>query len=74
MAFREPQIGQCYRRVGSVSRNAVWVLTAIFTNHGIDHGRLTSVYDASDSKTLAVSVIADTRRFTLAEASDKSTD
>lgn len=74
MAFREPQIGQCYRSVGSISRNAVWVLTAIFTSHGIDHGRLSAVHDPSDSKTLAVSVIADSKRFTLAEAPDKSGD
>ena len=75
MAFKEPQIGQRYRSVGSAFRNAVWVLTEIFTSYdGIDHARLTSVHDATERKTLAVSVIADTSRFILAETADKGAD
>ena len=75
MAFKEPQIGQHYRSVGSAFRNVVWVLTEIFTSYdGIDHARLTSAHDATDQKTLAVSVIADTNRFILVETADESGD
>ena len=66
MASREPQVGEHYRSVGSVSRNAVWVITEIVSGRdGIDHARLASVQDATQRKTLAVTVIADTRRFIL---------
>jgi hypothetical protein len=74
MAAKEPQVGQQYRSVGSAFRNAAWVLTEIFTSHdGIDHARLTSTHDSTERRTLALSVVADTRRFTLAETPDKST-
>ena len=70
MAFKEPQIGQRYRSVGSAFRNAVWVLTEIFTSRdGIDHARLTSTIDATEQKTLAVSIVADTHRFVLIDKS-----
>jgi hypothetical protein len=73
MAAKPPQVGQRYRHVGTVFRNAVWVLSDIFTGRdGIEHARLTSAYDSSQSKTVALSVIADTRRFTLVENSEKS--
>lgn len=63
-----PQIGEPYRDLGSPFRNAVWILTGIFTTRdGIEHARLVSATDATESKTLALSIIADTRRFVPAE-------
>lgn len=74
MALRQPQVGDQYRNVGTTFRNAVWILSEIFTSRdGIDHARLTSASDATECRTLAVSVIADTRRFVLAETPDKIT-
>ncbi len=74
MALKEPQVGQHYRSVGSAFRNAQWVLTEIFTSRdGIGHARLTSTHDATECKTLAVSVVADPRRFILAEPREKNT-
>ncbi len=74
MASKKPQVGDQYRSVGSAFRNAAWVLTEIFTSaDGIDHARLTSTHDTTERRTLALSVIADTRRFTLAEIANKTT-
>jgi len=74
MSSKEPQIGDQYRSVGSAFRNAAWVLTEIFTSRdGIDHARLTSTHDATERRTLALSVVTDTRRFTLAETPNKNT-
>jgi hypothetical protein len=68
MASKKPQVGDQYRNVGTALRNAVWILSEIYTSRdGIEHARLTSASDATERKTLAVSVIADTRRFVLAE-------
>lgn len=68
MTSKLPQVGDQYRNVGTVFRNAVWILSEIFTSRdGIEHGRLTSASDATECRTLAVSVIADTRRFVLAD-------
>jgi hypothetical protein len=67
MALKQPQIGDQYRDVGTPFRNAVWILTEIFTSRdGIEHACLTSIADATERKTLALSVVADTRRFVLA--------
>jgi hypothetical protein len=72
MTPQEPQVGQHYRSVGSAFRNAAWILTEIFTSRdGIHHARLTSTHDSTERRTLALSVVADTRRFTLAEAIGK---
>jgi len=72
MASNQPQIGHRFKNVGTPFRTAVWVLTEIFVGpDGIDHARLTSAYDATERKTIALSVVADSRRFTLAEASRK---
>jgi len=71
MASKQPQVGDQYRNVGTAFRNAVWILSEIFTSRdGIEHARLTSASDATECKTLAVSVIADTRRFILAKTPD----
>jgi hypothetical protein len=71
MAPKQPQIGNRYRNVGTAFRNAVWILTEIFTSRdGIEHARLVSVGDAAERKTLAVSVIVDTKRFVLMETRD----
>jgi hypothetical protein len=73
MTSKDPQIGDQYRSVGSAFRNAAWVLTEIFKSRdGIDHARLTSTHDSTECRTLALSVVADTRRFTLAEAREKT--
>ena len=67
MTSKQPQIGDRYRSVGMAFRNAVWILTALFTSRdGIEHARLTSATDATENKTLALSVIADPSRFVLA--------
>ena len=71
MASKQPQVGDQYRNVGTEFRSAVWILSAIFTSRdGIEHARLTSASDATEFKTLAVSVIADTKRFVLAKTAD----
>jgi hypothetical protein len=68
MAYKQPQVGDQYRNVVTTFRNAVWILSQIYTSRdGIEHARLTSASDATESKTLAMSVIADTSRFVLAE-------
>jgi len=47
-----------------------WVLAEIFiSTDGIEYARLISAYDTTERKTLALSVIADTRRFILEEHS-----
>lgn len=69
---QQPQVGDQYRNVGSAFRNTVWNLKEIFTSrNGIEHARLSSAYDTTECKTLAVSVIADTNRFILAKAPDR---
>jgi hypothetical protein len=71
MASKQPQVGDQYRNVGTAFRSAVWILSEIFTSRdGIEHARLTSASDATEFKTLAVSVIADTKRFVLAKTAD----
>ncbi len=68
MAPKQPQIGDQFRNVGNAFHNAVWILTEIFTSRdGIEHARLTSAGNAMESKTLALSVIADPKRFVPAE-------
>jgi hypothetical protein len=74
MTAKEPQVGDQYRSVGSAFRHAAWVVTEIFTSRdGIDHARLTSTHDVTERRTLALSVVADTRRFTLAGTPNKTT-
>lgn len=74
MASKQPQVGDQYRNVGSAFRNTVWNLDEIFTSrNGIEHARLSSAYDTTERKTLAVSVIADTNRFVLAKTSNGNT-
>jgi hypothetical protein len=68
MALKQPQIGDRYRDVGTPFRNAVWILTAVFISRdGIEHARLVSAGDATESKTLALSVVVDAKRFVPAE-------
>jgi hypothetical protein len=68
MTSKQPQVGDQYRTVGSAFRNTVWDLNEIFTSRdGIEHARLSSAYNTTECKTLAVSVIADTNRFILAK-------
>jgi hypothetical protein len=74
MAYKQPQVGDQYRNVGTGFRNAVWIVGQIFTTRdGIEHARLTSASDATESKTLAISVIADTSRFVAADTPDRIT-
>jgi len=74
MNLKHPQVGDQYRNVGTTFRNAVWILSDTFISRdGIEHARLTSASDGTECKTLAISVVADTRRFVLAEAADKIT-
>jgi hypothetical protein len=66
MTAKHPQVGDRYRDVGTAFRNAVWILSEVFTSrNGIEHARLTSACDAMECKTLAVSVVADPKRFVL---------
>jgi len=68
MAIKQPQIGDHYRDVGTPFRNAVWILAGIFVSgDGIEHARLISVGDATESKTLALSVVVDTKRLVPAD-------
>lgn len=67
-AAKQPKIGDRYRDVGSAFPKTVWILSELFTSrNGIEHAHLTSMADATDSKTLALSVVADTKRFVLAD-------
>jgi hypothetical protein len=69
MTSKQPQIGERYRDIGSSFPKTVWILSEMFTSrNGIEHAHLTSASDATDSKTLALSVVADTKRFVLAES------
>jgi hypothetical protein len=68
MTAKHPQVGDRYRDVGTAFRNAVWILSEVFTSrNGIEHARLTSASDGKECKTLAVSVMADPKRFVLEE-------
>jgi hypothetical protein len=68
MAPNQPQLGQQYRHVATVFQNSVWTLTAIFAGRdGIEHAHLTAAYDATRRKTIALSVINDTRHFVTVE-------
>jgi hypothetical protein len=69
MAAKQPHVGQQYRNVGTAFQNSVWILTAIFAGpDGIEHAHLTSAYDATRRKTIALSVVTDTRQFIAVEA------
>jgi hypothetical protein len=73
MTSKQPQVGEQYRNVDSAFRKAVWNLNEIFTSRdGIEHARLSSAYDTTECKTLAVSVVADTNRFILAKTSART--
>ncbi len=75
MAPKQPQLGQQFRHVGTAFQNSVWILTAIFAGpDGIEHAQLTSAYDATRQKTIALSVIADARQFTAVETRTVQSD
>jgi hypothetical protein len=64
MAAKQPQVGQQYRHVGTAFQNSVWILSAIFAGpDGIEHALLTSAYDSTRQKTIALSVVTDPRQF-----------
>lgn len=68
MISKQPKVGDRYRDIGTAFPKAVWIVSELFTSrNGIEHAHLTSVADATDSKTLALSVIADPKRFVRAE-------
>jgi hypothetical protein len=68
MTSNQPQIGDRYRDVATAFPKVVWVLSELFTTrNGIEHAHLVSESDAAESKTLALSVVADPRRFARAE-------
>jgi hypothetical protein len=68
MTSKQPQIGERYRNVGNGFPNAVWILSELFTTQsGIEHAHLTSASNATECKTLALSVVADPKRYVLAE-------
>jgi hypothetical protein len=68
MTSKQPQIGDRYRNVGTAFQNAVWILSELTSRNGIEHAQLTSASDATECKTLALSVVADPKRFVLAES------
>jgi hypothetical protein len=69
MKSRQPQIGERYREVGSAFRNAVWILSRVsMSGGGIEHAHLTSASDATECKTLALSVVGDPARFVPTES------
>lgn len=69
MTSKQPQIGDRYRDIGTAFPKAVWILSELFTSrNGIQHAQLTSASDATDSKTLALSVVADPKRFVRADS------
>lgn len=64
MISRKPQIGDRYRNVGTVFRDTDWILSRLFVSrNGIEHAHLTSVWDTTACKTLALSIVADRGRF-----------
>ena len=69
MTSKQPQIGDRYRDIATTFPKVVWVLSELFTTrNGIEHAHLVSASDASNSKTLALSVVADPKRFVRAES------
>ena len=69
MTSKQPQVGDRYRDIGTAFAKTVWILSDLFTSrNGIEHAHLISVSDATDSKTLALSVVADPKRFVLADS------
>ena len=69
MTSKQPQIGDRYRDIATAFPKVVWILSELFTSrNGIARAHLTSASDATDSKTLALSVVADPKRFVRAEA------
>jgi hypothetical protein len=69
MTLKQPQIGDRYREIATTFPKAVWILSELFTSgNGIEHAHLISASDATDSKTLALSVVADPKRFVRAES------
>jgi hypothetical protein len=69
MTSKQPQIGDRYRDIATTSPKVVWILSELFTSrNGIEHAHLVSAADATESKTLALSVVADPKRFVRAEA------
>jgi hypothetical protein len=64
MASKQPQIGDRYRDIATTFPKVVWILSELFkSRNGIEHAHLVSASDATDSKTLALSVVADPKRF-----------
>jgi len=69
MTSNQPQVGDRYRDIATTSPKVVWILSELFTSrNGIEHAHLTSASDATNSKTLALSVVADPKRFVRAES------
>jgi hypothetical protein len=69
MTTKQPQIGDRFRNVGTGFPKAVWILSELFTSRdGIEHALLTSASNSTERKTLALSVVADPKRFVLAES------
>jgi hypothetical protein len=69
MASKQPQIGDRYRDIATTFPKVVWILSELFkSRNGIEHAHLVSASDATDSKTLALSVVADPKRFARAES------
>jgi hypothetical protein len=68
MTSKQPQIGDRYRDVATTFPKVVWVLSDLFTSrNGIEHAHLVSESKTAESKTLALSVVADPKRFARAE-------
>lgn len=69
MEAKQTAIGQRYRNVQVSSWNAEWVIGAIFKGtDGVQYADLRSVADRTEHKTLALSVVADPRRYVLVDA------
>lgn len=66
MPAKVSQVGQHYRDLSVEIPDAHWLVVAIYRSVvGIDHVLLRSTRDGSVQKTLALSVLTDSKRFAL---------
>lgn len=62
--MKMPAPGQRYRNVETRLRDAEWILARVFTGaDGIEYASLQSSQDPTRRKTLALTIVMDTRRF-----------
>jgi hypothetical protein len=68
MAYNPPRVGQRFRDISMRVQNSDWLVVAIYrASIGVEHAMLRSILDPSAQKTLSLSVLADSSKFSLVE-------